>query len=275
MPFVNTQRGRIFYRQAPGDAPTLLFMHGNLGSSLWWRPILDRLPVGWRGFAYDAIGFGYSDESDRLDRFTVTAQQLDLDSFCSTLQLHSIHLVAHSTATAAAIDYTLSHRDRVASLVLVGSVPASGTSTPPEAYPLLERMPLEPALLAQALHASIPTFAAESEDFRQLHKQAALISPMAFVTIARSLDSWRRQDKLKQLTLPVLLIRGEEDIMLTAEDAQQTLLSVPGANNLEIFRGVGHSPMLEMPQGFAEVLVRFITDDKGEFEAIRQSAEAR
>lgn len=264
MPYLSTPRGRFFYRQAAGADPTLVFLHGNLGSSRWWRPTLDRLPAGWRGVAFDGMGFGYSDHTDRLDRFAISAQALDLAACVDALGLGRFHVIAHSTATPVAIEFALSFPSRAASLALVGPVPAAGISTPAEAYPVLERLPHEQTLLAQAILASAPTLNPESPLFAELVEDARRMSPLALVAIARGLDAWSSGARLKQLTLPVLLVRGAADIMLSAEEAESTLLAMPGANNLEVFQGVGHSPMLESPDSFAATLCDFVSLAEGE-----------
>lgn len=272
MPFLSTPRGRFFYRQALGDQPVLVFLHGNLGTSLWWRPVLDLLPAQWRGLAFDAIGYGHSDRTERLDRFALAALALDLAACLDALGVGSIHLVAHSSATPVAVEYTLANPGRVATLVMVGPVPAGGVSTPPEAYPLLERLPQGRELLAKALHASAPALEPTSIEFQQYLSDAGMIEGMTLVANARSLDAWDSSERLHQLTLPVLLIRGEDDLMVSDEEAQQTLVAIPGANNLEILAGAGHSPMVERPHAFAEVLVRFITEDWEGYDRVRASA---
>lgn len=272
MPFLQTPRGRFFYRQAPGKDPVVVCLHGNLGTSTWWRPVLDLLPAGWRGIAIDAIAYGHSDGSNRLDRFAISSQVLDLEACLSALATPRVHLVAHSTSTPVAIEYALAHPDQIASLVLMGPVPASGVQTPPEAYTLLEQLTSERDLLARAIQASAPSLDPNSPEFRQLVDETGNTDPLALVAITRSLDSWQPAGRLHQLTLPVLLIRGEHDIMLSEEEAEQTLLAIPGANNLEVFHGVGHSPMLENPQGFVHSLVSFVAEDWGHYEHVREQA---
>jgi pimeloyl-ACP methyl ester carboxylesterase len=270
MPFLHTSRGRFFYRQAPGNAPALVFLHGNLGTSAWWRPTLDLLPAGWRGLAFDALGSGHSDGGDRIDRFDISAQVLDLAACLAALALGRVHLVAHSTSTPAAVEYTLAHRDQVAALVLVGPTPAGGVQTPAEAYPLLERLPNDPDLLARAIHASAPSLDPESAQFKHLVEEARATTPLGLVASARNLDAWQPVGRLRQLTLPVLLVRGEHDLMSSEQEAEQTLLAIPGASNLEIFHGVGHSPMLENPQGFVHSLISFVSEDWGQYEHVRR-----
>lgn len=272
MPFLSTPRGHFFYRLKPGQDPTILFLHGNLGTSAWWQPVLDYLPQTWRGLALDALGYGRSQRSDRLDRYSVSALMQDLNACIEAMALEHVHIVAHSTATPVAMAYALAFPGRVASLTLVGPVPAAGVSTPPEAYPLLERLPGDEELRRQALRASIPTLDPNSELLAQFMADLAAIEPVALVAIARGLDHWHPGQQLRDLTLPVLLLRGDQDIMLSDEEARQTLLSIPGASNLEVFRGVGHSPMVERPQAFTDILVEFIAEDWDEYNAVRASA---
>jgi pimeloyl-ACP methyl ester carboxylesterase len=276
MPFLTTPRGRFFYRRATGQEPHLVFLHGNLGSSRWWRPVLDRLPEGWDGLAFDAIGFGYSERSDRLDRYTVSARMLDLAACVDALALPPFHLVAHSTATPVAIEFALAYPARVQSLVLVGPVPVEGAPTPAEAYPWLEQMAGNADLLGRAVQASAPGLDPTSTLFARLLAEAVTIAPHVLVAIARGLDAWAPaadeagRQRLRRLTLPVLLIRGSEDIMTTPEEAQRTLLAIPGANNLEVMQGSGHSPMLENPDAFVRVLVEFVAGDQETYRRIRE-----
>ena len=270
MPFANTPRGNFFCRHAVGRLPALLFLHGNLGTSLWWRPTLDLLPRGWLGLAPDAIGYGHSDRTSRFDRFSISAQVQDVDALVEALPPSKVHLVAHSTATPVAIEYALTYPGRVTSLVLVGTIPQAGVTTPPEAYPLLEQMGGNRELLAQALHASMPTLPPDSAAFESCLDEAAETTPIAFVATARALDGWRPGERLRQLTLPVLVMRGDRDIMLSEGEAHETLLAIPGANNLEVFKGLGHSPMVEHPKAFADALVRFIAEDWETYSEIRR-----
>ncbi|MCO6452445.1 MAG: alpha/beta hydrolase [Caldilineales bacterium] len=273
MPFIDTARGRFFYRLTPGDSPTLVFLHSNLGNSLWWRPVLDLLPSGWQGVAYDGIGYGYSDRTDRLDRFAISAQMLDLAAVVDSLSLAPCHIIAHSNTTPVAIEYALAYPARVASLILVGPAPSTGIVTPPEAYEFLERMPGNPDLLEHAIRSSAPSLDPQSDLFAQIWEDAvANLDGMALVATLRGLDVWQGGERLRQLTLPVLLIRGEHDVMLSNEAAHQTLLAIPGANNLEVIKGAGHSPMVERPEGFAEILVEFIAEDWQAYEAVKEQA---
>ncbi len=76
-----------------------------------------------------------------------------------------------------------------------------------------------------------------------------------------------------RLRLPVLLMWGDRDQFVERSVQSQLLLSIPGANNLEVFQGSGHSPMLERTEGFAQALLDFIGQDFESYSAVRDSAE--
>jgi len=73
-------------------------------------------------------------------------------------------------------------------LTLIGPVPAAGVQTPQEAYPLLERMSSDKAMLAQILHASAPHLDADGPEFASYLADAATLAPLTLPAIARGLD---------------------------------------------------------------------------------------
>ncbi len=265
MSTITTRRGTIYYVEKPGTRTTLLFLHGNLATSRWWEPVIALLPNDWRCIAYDACGFGQSQcKSVGLERYSIPGRLQDLIVLVEALGLELFHLVAHSTATPIAIEYALMLPEMVATLSLIDPVPVTGGQTPQEAFPLLEQLVSDRKLLSRALHASAPHMNKESSEFLQYLDDIASLEPQTLPAIARGLDAWRPGDRIRQLKLPVMIVRGEDDIMLGDEEAHFTLLSIPGARQLEILHGAGHSPMIETPNGLASLLTSFIAEELGE-----------
>ena len=162
---------------------------------------------------------------------------------------------------------------RLRSLTLVSTPSPQGTSTPPEGYALLEQMRTDRDLLAQALASIMPGRAPDAL-FQQLVDDAQGQASIAFTAGATALAAWRLPgEALGQLRMPVLLVWGDRDQIVAREEQVRLLLSIPGANNLEVMRGCGHCPMLERPQAFAQVLMDFIGQDFEEFAAIRGSVD--
>ncbi len=135
-------------------------------------------------------------------------------------------------------------------------------------------------LLAQALRALMPAAPPPTMDpeefqafFQELVTDAQGMAPAAFTGVARALDRWNRFQEARQLTLPTLLVWGAEDVIVDRDATTRTLIAIPGAGNLEVLRGVGHSPMIESPVVLAERIIEFITEDFDAFQEARELAE--
>jgi branched-chain amino acid transport system permease protein len=258
------------------DGIPMLLLHGAYATSRWWEPLMRLLPEEILAVAPDLRGVGGTDRSG--DGYAIGEQAADIAAFVAALDWQEFDLVAHSSGGAIAIEYVLSNPERVRTLALVDSVPIEGVFTPPETYALLEEMQSERDLLAQALRALMPTLDFSGGDpvtaafFEQIVDDAMGMAPAAFTAHADALNEWNRFGDSRSLRLPTLLLWGDQDIIIDRDAMTRTLIAIPGANNLEVLRSVGHSPMIEAPVTLAERLTDFITEDFVEFDEIRSIA---
>ncbi len=279
MPAIQTQRLDFHYRKSgDADGVPLLLLHGSHASSRWWQPFCDILPDSILAVAPDLRGCGQSSHSE--SGYEIEEQAADVAEFVDALALTEFDLVGHGSGGAIAIEFALRHRERLHSLILVDSVPVEGSFTPLEGLQLLAQMREDRALLRRALASLMPAAPpptmspAEFETFFELVvEDAAGMAPAAFTAVAEALTRWNRQEEAGGLTLPTLVVQGSDDIIVDKEAATLSLLSIPGAANLEVLRGVGHSPMIEAPVTLAERIIEFITEDFDSFEEARDYAQ--
>lgn len=260
-------------QQGVGPEP-ILFVHGSFATSRWWMPASALLsPAAFTAYLVDLRGCGNSDRSEDAASYGVEQQAHDIAAVVDELGLTGVHLVGHSLGAAIALTYAAQHAHRLRSLTLVSAPSPDGTPTPPEGYELLARMRDDRALLAQALAAVMPARPPDAL-FQHLVADAAQQAQVAFTATAQALEDWRLARELRaRLRLPVLLMWGDRDQYVDRSTQNQLLLSIPGANNLEVFQGSGHSPMLERTDGFAQALLDFIGQDFETYAAVRDSAE--
>ncbi|MEZ4707215.1 MAG: alpha/beta hydrolase [Caldilineaceae bacterium] len=279
--FLDTPRMMFHYRaHGAADGLPMLLLHGSFGSSRWWQPFMELLPDEIYAVAPDLRGCGLSAapaDANMLD-YEIAAQAQDIYSFVQTLGWRDFDLVGHSSGGAIAIEFALQHSEWLNSLTLVDSTPVEGVFTPLETLELLHAMQSDRQLLCNALALLMPSYAAHTEIetdvfFQQLVDDAMQMAPPLFTGLAEALGRWNRLADAGMLRLPALLIRGELDEIISQEAATRTLIALPGANNLEMLRGVGHSPMIEAPLTLAERIIDFITEDYGYFANVRDSAE--
>lgn len=276
MPFFETERLHIHCRQhGSADGLPMLLLHGSHASSRWWTRFFDILPDEILAVAPDLRGCGASDKPD--DGYAIEEQARDVWALVQALGWQDFDLVAHSSSAAIAVEFALAHPEALSTLTLIDPTPIEGVHTPVEALTLLDAMQADRELHGAALAALMPTFdaaasAANAEFFEALLDEAQGMAPAAFTGTAAALARWNRLAGGQQLTLPTLLIWGDRDVIVSRDAVTQTLIAIPGANNLEVLQGVGHSPMIEAPLVLAERLFNFLSDDIEAYEEIRQDA---
>jgi branched-chain amino acid transport system permease protein len=274
---ISTNRLTFQYRcSGQEDGIPMLLVHGTYATSRWWEPLMRVLPDEIRAIAPDLRGVGGTDRSST--GYGIDQQAEDLAAFVDALGWQDFELVGHSSGGAIAIEYVLSFPEMARTLTLVDSVPIEGVFTPLDVYVLLTQMRHDRDLLSQALQLLMPSLDLSGNNpqalsyFQQLVDDALSMDPAAFTGVADALNQWNRFGDGRNLRLPTLLVWGEQDTIVDRESMTRTLLAIPGANNLEVLRAVGHSPMIEAPEILADRIIDFITEEFEDFEQVRQIA---
>lgn len=275
-----TPRLRFHYRlHGDADGLPMLLLHGSFATGRWWEPFFAILPDEIHAVAPDLRGCGASDKPDR--GYDIEEQAEDIAAFVQAWGQSEIDLVAHASGGAIAMELALRYPHLLRTLTLVDTVPVEGVYTPLEVLRLLDEMRHNRDLLAQALATLMPTYpgidaagpAEQVAFFQQLVTDAQAMAPAAFTALASALGRWNRFGDARRLTLPTLLIWGDQDILVDRDTTTRTLVAIPGAANLEVLRNTGHSPMIEAPVALAERIVDFITDDFDTFDSVRSQAD--
>lgn len=272
---VETSRLTMHCRvQGEADGLPMLLIHGSFGSSRWWEPLLALLPPAVNVVAPDLRGCGAS--AKPAIGYGLADQAADIIALLETLGWRNVDLVGHATGGAIAIEVALHRPDLCSTLTLIDPPPIEGVFTPLDGILALAAMQHDEVLLRQALALLLPTYdrtsAAGQTYFDRLVADAQAMAPAAFTAVAESLNQWNRRAEAHQLTMPTLLLWGDQDAIVTRDAMTATLLAIPGANNLDVLRNVGHSPQIEAPVTVAERLLELITEDYAAYEEARAVA---
>lgn len=108
------------------DAGTVVFVHGNVSSSLFWQPMMLALPDGIRAIAVDLRGFGGSEALPVDATRGVRDFSDDVASVIDELGLGAVHLVGWSLGGGVVMQLLLDRPELVASLTLVATVSPYG-----------------------------------------------------------------------------------------------------------------------------------------------------
>ncbi|MCR2812506.1 alpha/beta hydrolase [Microbacterium sp. zg.Y1090] len=91
---------------------TVVFVHGNVSSSLFWQEIMQDLPGELRALAVDLRGFGGTDHAPVDATRGVRDFSDDLHATLDALGLSAVHLVGWSLGAGVVMQYALDHGAR-------------------------------------------------------------------------------------------------------------------------------------------------------------------
>lgn len=111
---------------AADDVRTIVFVHGNVSSSLFWQPLMLDLPGDVRAIAIDLRGFGDSEVLPVDATRGVRDFSDDVASVIDELGLGAVHLVGWSLGGGVAMQLVLDRPELVATLTLVATVSPYG-----------------------------------------------------------------------------------------------------------------------------------------------------
>lgn len=239
------------------DATPLLLLHPWFGCRQFWDPVASRF--GATAYAPDWYSLGargdWSPWASPAGLATAALALMDEH------HLDQVDLVGNSVGGIVAQVIAARHPSRVRRLVLVGTGASLG-GRPTEFGRLVstwidgtgDRESLAPqfvdALVAQPLPASD----------RDSYIRAVLEADPSFVSAvliaARGLDL---RPELSAITAPTLVIRGEHDTARTPAHVAELLAGIPHSRAVEM-SGCGHSPMIELPDHFADLVLAHLRD---------------
>jgi 3-oxoadipate enol-lactonase len=229
----------------------VLFLHGIGGNRHHWAAQLDFFSKSFRAAAWDARGYGDSDDYDDPLQFEhFTADVLRAVNF---LESPRTHLVGLSMGGRIARNFALRHPQRLASLTLANTSPGFDALSPEEVLKFVEeRRNRTPESMRGLLGSRARPGALEAllASFHALRKDSYL----------KTLEASVAQDRaapLEMLAVPTLVITGDEDRVYPQALARRMAQRIPGAE-LAVLEGCGHLSNLEQPERFNATLLDFL-----------------
>jgi 3-oxoadipate enol-lactonase len=238
-----------------GSGPLVVFLHGIGGSRHHWRHQLPVFATRFKAVAWDARGYGDSDDyagALRFDDFTADLLRV-LDHF----KAQKAHLVGLSMGGRIARNFALRHPQRVARLVLANTTPGFDALTPEQVKKFVEERKARSPETIQALisrHARAGAYEELLESFQALRQPSYLKTLEASVTQDRAAA-------IERIRAPTLVITSDEDKVYPPSIARNMAKRIPGAR-LAVISGAGHLSNLEQPGQFNQVVLRFLSDQE-------------
>jgi 3-oxoadipate enol-lactonase len=255
-----------------GAGPLVVLMHGIGGNRANWTDQVAALADRFHVAAWDARGYGGSDDYEgALDFATFSA---DLARVLDHFGERSAHLVGLSMGGIIAQDFYRRSPERVRSLVLADTrnrierhnsdeflrqreAPLLAGLTPADIAPRLARALAGPNASAEALERLRASVAALRKDsyLKVLRATTKILEHPDFRGRSTFLD-------LEKVTVPTLVICGTEDTVTPPELSRAIVDAVAGAR-IAWIEGAGHLSNIENPREFNRALRDFLLEQPG------------
>ncbi len=230
----------------------MLFLHGIRGNRRNWRRQVEFFSRQFRAAAWDARGYGDSDDYEgalQFDHFTG-----DVLRVAEHFRAAKLHLVGLSMGGRVARNVALRSPERLHSLVLVSTNPGfDSLSTDRVTQFVTERRSRTPQTLRNLLGSGSSHAA-----YEELLDSVARVHDASYQKTLEASVAQDRAAPLEKISVPTLVLAGEEDTVYPPELAREMARRIPGAE-LHMFERTGHLANLEQPDKFNQVVLDFIT----------------
>ena len=249
-----------------GDGEPLLLIMGFGMPGIAWLPSLPMLP-GFKCIYFDNRGTGMSDKPEGA--YTIEQMADDASNLLSALNIPKAKVFGVSMGGMIAQELTLRHPDQVAKVVLgctTSGGPEAAMAAPEIAMKLVEGTKLMASNPEQGLDIILPLL--YSEEFTRAHpeiKQLMLagmkmMPPTPSDSVDRTIAgimTFNASDRLGQIKCPVLIVHGEQDLLIPPANAHLLKSRIPQA---EVFMipNAGHAFQAADPVGIHQRIVQFL-----------------
>lgn len=246
-----------------GQGPLLVFLHGIGGNRSNWR---DQLPVFAGDFtaaAWDARGYGGSEDYDGPLDFADLSRDLlrVLDHFGA----ERAHLCGLSMGGRVAMDFHDRHPERVASLTLCDTQPglARMPAEKRREFIRLRQEPLlagkTPADIAPSIARSLVSPRAVPGAFERLVESMAALRAGSYLKTIEGSFLYERAPDLESIRVPTHIVVGADDTLTPPDLARAMAGRIAGAR-LTIIPEAGHLANLEQPERFNAAVLGFLRE---------------
>lgn len=264
--FVDTNGIRTHYLEA-GSGPVMVLMHGGgAGADSYgnWRDCIRIFAKKYRVIAPDMVGFGRSDKpAPESYTYDQPGRNRQLVALLEALEIDKAFLVGNSMGGATCIGATLERPDRVERLVLMGS---AGLPIPEKPSPqLLHNLNYDftmDGMRRVIAGLTAPTYQPPEELVK--YRYDLTMDPAAKAALAAVNTETRKgtlnykEDVLRQIKQPVLIVNGKEDGVSTLARAYRFLELFENSWGY-IVPHCGHWAMIEHTADFCGAVERFLS----------------
>jgi pimeloyl-ACP methyl ester carboxylesterase len=250
---------RIFYRDTGGNGVPVILLHAATGSSLVWEYQIPAFTTaGYRVIAFDRRGWGRTeiDSAGPEPPLEKRSAADDLLGLLDQLHLERVHVIGTAAGGFVALDFALSHPERLRSLVIANSI--GGVQDPDYIElgrrirpPEFDKLPPEFRELGPSYRAGN---AAGTERWVELEKMSRPPGPPLQPQPLRNRITFAL---LETIQAPTLLLTGGADLYAPPPILPLFAARIKGSETF-VIPEAGHSAYWEQPELFNRTVLNFL-----------------
>lgn len=245
--------------------PVLVCLHGTGDNCHIWDHFSSVASRHLRIIALDQRGHGESDWSAKPS-YRCVDYVGDLERFIEALELNNVLLMGHSMGALHATAYASMKPEKVSALIHVDIEPRPPAWNKKYLQGLYENLPHAYDSVKSFVKRIKSTSPYASEEllsqfarFALEQRQDGKYYSKAHREVYSSFDEYDLRDRLGLIRCPVLVVRGEESRVMTAEAAREMTRALPGGKLVEIPQAT-HPVLTDNPETFAATIFEFLND---------------
>ena len=249
-----------------GEGNLLVFLHGIGGNKINWHLQLPEFSKHFKSVAWDARGYGESDDYEGDLEFSDFSRDLlrVLDHF----EVQKAHLCGLSMGGRIAQDFYALFPDRVSTMILCDTF-AGDDETDIRASRSQSIEEFVESRIRPFLHGADPSEYAKnrgglllapghSEEARRRSIEASSqLHVESYIKTVRASATFSRVDNMKNINVPTLLLFGDQDPLTPPRVGEYMQEHIPHSE-LVIIEHAGHMTNLEQPEAFNTAILSFL-----------------
>jgi pimeloyl-ACP methyl ester carboxylesterase len=275
---VDLQNGEtIAYRERDGGTKKVLLIHGNMTSSKHWDLLVDQIDPEYKVFALDLRGFGESSYHKPI--MSINDFSDDVKMFVDEIGLKDFALVGWSTGGAVGMQFAADYPDYCEKLVLLASASTRGypffVTSEEGLLDVNNRLVTYEDVKADA-GKTIAVQTAYDQQNRGFLKAMwnmliytdrqpeerhydeyvnDMLTQRNLAEVYHSLNTFNISalnnglkdgtDQVKDIQIPVLVLRGDRDLVVTKRMADEIVEDFAGRARFAELKDCGHSPLVD------------------------------
>jgi pimeloyl-ACP methyl ester carboxylesterase len=269
MPHITARDGTRLYYEEAGSGTPIVFVHEFGGDHRSWEAQMRHFTRRYRCITYGARGYPPSDVPDDVQRYSQAIATDDIADVMSALDIDAAHIVGLSMGGFATLHFGLRYAARALSLVVAGA--GYGAEKQYEEY--FRNVSLEVARKFEEVGAvefsKVYSTAAsrivfQVKDPRGWQEFAMQLSEHSSIGSARTMQGvqarrpsiYDLEAELKQMTVPTLVVVGDEDDHCLQPGI--FLKRVIPASGLLVLPKTGHTLNIDEPALFNQFVSDFL-----------------